>query len=329
MKHVTEVKKIIKSKWPKVKIKSIKEFPEGYNNIAFDVKLSNGDYVIKLIKLKGYETYSLKQKHLRTLVRRKFKDFPIPKIIKSDFSKRLIDKPYIIAEKMDGKSLQSTHKKIPNKKELYSEIGELYGKLHSFKLKNYGELDSSLKIIKKYSSWYLENCKNVEKLFEKIEANKLLSNKAIEEYKKFFEKNKYLLKKEIGPRLCHGDAAQTNILIRKSGNGYVVSGIIDFEFARSSGVTKELFHGLRTFEKKWEYKESLVEGYSKWGKLPKEWEKLVLLYYWMGNLGQLTRIKKMKWRNLNEEDTKKRKKELRSKALLTLRKTAKEIGVMK
>jgi Ser/Thr protein kinase RdoA (MazF antagonist) len=328
VKHATEIKKIIKVKWPNAKIKSIREFPEGYNNIAFDVKLSNGNYVIKLIKLKGYEKYSLKQKHLRTLVRKKFKDFPIPKIIKSDFSKKLIDKPYIIAEKIEGKSLQSAHKGILNKKELYSEIGELYGKLHSFKLKKYGELDPSLKIIKKYPSWYLENCKNVEKLFEKIGLNRLLSDKSLERSREFFKKNKYLLKKELGPRLCHGDAAQTNILVKKLRSKYTVSGIIDFEFANASGITKELFSGLRTFEKKWEYKESLVEGYSKWGKLPKEWEKLALFYNWMGNLGQLARIKKMKWRKLNEEDTKKRKRELRSKALLTLRKTAKIIEVI-
>ena len=86
----SDVRKIILYKWPKAKIKYIKEFPEGYNNLAYDVRLGSGDYVIKLLKIKGYENLTLKQNHICSLVRKKFKDFPIPKIIKSDFSKKLV-----------------------------------------------------------------------------------------------------------------------------------------------------------------------------------------------------------------------------------------------
>ncbi|MBT3438589.1 aminoglycoside phosphotransferase family protein [Candidatus Woesearchaeota archaeon] len=328
MSKYSDVKKIILENFKETKIKSIKEFPEGYNNVAYDVRLKDGDYVIKIIKLKGFETYVLKQNKLRTLIRKKFKDFPITRIIKSDYTKKLIDRPYIIAEKLDGNSLRSSYKKINNKEEIFEEIGELYGKLHSFKMKSYGELLPSLKLIKTYKSWYNENCKKVKKIFIKIEENKLLSNNALKKNKSFFDKNKYYLKKEIGPRLCHGDASLTNILVKKAGNKHVVSGIIDFEFCRSSGITQELFSGLRKPDRKYEYKDSLVKGYSRYNKLPKEWEQLLCIYKWISSLDRLTQIKGMSWRNLDKKRTDERKKNLRRESLQNLRNMEKRLEIL-
>jgi Ser/Thr protein kinase RdoA (MazF antagonist) len=322
----SEVRKIIFEAWPKAKIKSLKEFPEGYNNLAYDVRLDNGDYVIKLLKIKGYEKYVLKQKHIRTLVRKKFKEFPIPKIIKSDFSKKLVDKPYIIAEKIDGNSFLSEYNNVNNKADLNEQIGELYGKLHSFKFETYGELDHSLKPIKTYKNWYLEKIKQTRKFIKKIEENKILPPKKTEEIKEFFEDKKTLLKKEVGPVLCHGDSSHTNILVKKIGNMHIVTGIIDFEFARSSGPVQELFYGIRTFNRKFKYRKSLVQGYTKWNKLPEEWEELANLYSWMANIEQLTRINKMKWRNLDETKTKARKKEIKRDNLLELNRVMKELN---
>jgi len=37
-----------------------------------------------------------------------------------------------------------------------------------------------------------------------------------------------LLKKEVGPCLCHGDASDVNIIVDKTDKGYNVKGIIDF-----------------------------------------------------------------------------------------------------
>jgi|TARA_Y100000310_G_C20528540_1_gene737305 Ser/Thr protein kinase RdoA (MazF antagonist) len=325
MSKYSDVKRVILENFTKCKIKSIKEFPEGYNNIAYDVRLDEGDYVIKIIKLKGYETYVLKQNKIRKLVRSKFKNFPIAKIIKSDYTKKIIDRPYIIAEKLEGKSVLKSYKEVNNENEIFEEIGELYGKLHSFRMESYGELDPNLNLIKTYKSWYLENCKKVKKIFEKLEERKLLSPKTLKQNRDFFESIKQLLKKEIGPRLCHGDASLTNILAKKNNKKYVVSGIIDFEFSRSSGIVNELFSGLRTPDRKLEHKEDLVRGYLRYNKLPKDWEKLVYLYKWISYLNRLSSINGMKWRNLNEEQTIERKKNMRKESLLNLRKMQKRL----
>src|SRR3989344_752308 len=302
MVEYPNVKKVVQANFPKSKIKSI------------------SDFVVKLIKIKGYEKYVLKQKKIRSLVRKKFNDFPIARIIKSDYSNTIIDNPYIILEMVDGESLQGVYSKIKNKERLYEEIGQLYGKLHSIKMKSYGELDSNLNIIKKYKSWYNSNSNESRKILEKIKKNKLLPKKTIVQNEDYFKKNKYLLKEEFGPCLCHGDVADTNIIVKKVGKEYYVSGLIDFEFSRSSGATQELFNGLRSFDKKYSHRGSLVKGYIKWSKLPQDWEKLIFFYHWMANLKQLTKIKGMKWRNLNDKDTVERKKNLRKKSIAELKK---------
>jgi len=329
MSKYSDIKKVILENFPKYKIKSIKEFPEGYNNIAYDVRLDKGNYVIKIIKLKGYETYVLKQNKIRKLVRSKFKNFPIAKIIKSDYTKKIINRPYIIAEKLEGKSVLKSYKEISNEKEIFEEIGELYGKLHSFKMDSYGELDPNLNLIKTYKSWYLQNCKKVKRIFEKLEERNLLSPKTLKQNKDFFESTKQLLKKEIGPRLCHGDASLTNILAKKADKKYVISGMIDFEFSRLSGIVNELFSGLRTPDRKLEHKEDLIRGYLKYNELPKDWEKLVYLYKWMSYLNRLSLIDGLKWRNLNEEQTIQRKKNMRKESLLNLRKMQKKLESVK
>ena len=99
MSKYSNIKKIIKKNFPKSKVKYIKEFAEGYNNVAYDVRIDENDYVIKIIKLKGFEDYALKQNKFRKIAQSKFKDYPIAKIIKSDYTKKIIDKPYLIVEK--------------------------------------------------------------------------------------------------------------------------------------------------------------------------------------------------------------------------------------
>lgn len=324
MSKYSDVKKVIKKNFSKSKIKSIKEFPEGYNNVAYDVRLDSGDYVVKLLKIKGYEEYVLKQNKLRKLIRTKFKDFPIAKIIKYDFSKKLIDKPYIVLEKIEGKSMRASVDKINNKSEVFEEIGELYGQLHSFDLETYGELDPDLNLIKTYRSWYKKNCQKVEEVFNRIEERNMLSPKTFKQNKDFFYKHKYLFKREIGPKLCHGDASLTNILVKKVGKKHVVSGIIDFEFSRASGVVYDLSAALAPDEDV-NLNEDLVRGYLKYNKFPKDLEKLTYFYRWMNCINRLSSIPEMRWRNLDEKKSIMRRKRIRKGFLTNLRKMQKRL----
>ena len=50
MVKIDIIKRIFLLNFPNSKIESIEEFSEGYNNLAFDVKLDIGDFVFKKIK---------------------------------------------------------------------------------------------------------------------------------------------------------------------------------------------------------------------------------------------------------------------------------------
>jgi Ser/Thr protein kinase RdoA (MazF antagonist) len=314
------IEKIFLLEFPDSKIEHIEEFPEGYNNLAFDVKLDIGEFIFKIIKLGEKRQLALKQEKLRKLLGKKFKKISIAKIIKSDYSKKEFDFPYLITEKIKGTSLKDSYNDISNKEEIFESMGEFYGKLHSFSFPTYGELDSNLELFNPYSNWFERKCEKIEETFSKIEKNHLLTKENLKLNKRFYEKNKIILKKENKPCLCHGDFSNTNIIVDKIKDKFVVNGIIDFEFVRSGGAVEELFNGFEFSLQKLDFKESLIKGYSKYSKLPKDWEKLVTFYQWVKNLNRISNIDSMSWRNLTDEETIKRKKKLKKKTFDSLKK---------
>lgn len=310
------IENIILNNWKDAKINYIKEFSEGYNNVAYDVNFINNDkeynYVIKIIKISTKNI--LKQKYFRKLIK-KHTNINIPKIIKYDFNKTIIDMPYVILEKVEGVSLDSVYENILNKEKIFEELGELYGKIHTIKLNKYGKLNSKLDVSFSYENWYEKKCKEINKIFSIINNNKNLSNEKIKINKEFFEKNKYLLKFETKPCLCHGDSAFSNIILKKINDKYHLSGIIDFEFCNGGGAIEDLFKSVNSFNRLFEYKKSLEKGHSKYMKLSKNWEKLAKFYHWMKVLEQISIIDKMSWRNLNKAQTEERRNKLKIRNL--------------
>ena len=72
--------------------------------------------------------------------------------------------------------------------------------------------------------------------------------------------------------------------------------------------------------KKLYFKESLIKGYTKYSKLPENWEKLVIFYQWIKNINRISNIDTMTWKNLNEIEIVKRKENLKIKTLDSLKK---------
>lgn len=324
MKYEKEVKIIIKKHFKNQEINYIKEFSEGYNNVAYDVKINSKLYVIKILQLKDMEKFVLKQEIIRKLLKNKFKNYPIPKIIIQDFTKKIINKPFIIAEQIEGNSFLEKYKEVTNKEEVFEEIGELYGKLHTIRFKKFGDLDEKLKPFKIYSNWFEHINEYVEKIFDKIKTKKIVPKEFIKKCEEYFNNKKHILKKENEPVLIHGDSSLSNILVKKEKNKFVVSGLIDFEFSRVETKTKDLFKGIRTFDKKWKYKENIIKGYLKYNTISNSWKELALFYNFIENLKQIQRIPQSRWRNLNEEETKIRRKQLIEKSMKIIIKRIKD-----
>lgn len=306
--------------FPNEKILKIKEFNEGYNNLAFDIKLESREVVFKKIKLLDEKKLGLKQEKIRTLIQTKYMNFPIAKILYSDFSKKIVDFSYIIIEKIPGTSLKESFDKIKNKKEIFEKYGELYGMFHSFKFDEYSELDSYLIPKNSFSNWFENKCIIIEKIFEKIKLNNSLDEEEININWIFYLKYRNLLKLETKPCLCHGDASNTNIIVNKiNWKKFEINGIIDFEFTRVGGAIEDLFAGFEFSEQKFEYKEDLIKGYLKYSDLPKNWEQLFYFYQWFKNLNRISNLPNLSWRQLNKKETIERKKLMKNKCLASLK----------
>lgn len=306
-----EIKQLINNIFPKEKILEIKEFEEGYNNVAYDIKLEKRSIVFKKIKLLEDKKLALKQKVLKELLQNKYPNFPIADIIYDDYSKKEVDYSFIILEKIEGDSLKKAYNKIKNKDKLFEQYGELYGMFHSFKYEQYPELNYKLEQRHTYNSWQEKKENEINKMFERLKEDNILSKEQIEKEFQFYQKHKNLLALESEPRLCHGDASNTNLIIENQ----LINGIIDFEFARVSGIIEDLFSGFDFGDEKFKHKTSIVKGYSKYSELPKDWERLYYFYTWMKNLSRLSKLKFHKWRNLDESQTIKRKEIMRNNCL--------------
>ncbi len=306
-----EIKQLLTKIFPNEKILEIKEFEEGYNNVAYDIKLENKGIVFKKIKLLEDKKLALKQKALKELLQNKYPNFPIADIIYDNYSKKEVNYSFIILEKIEGKSLKKVYNKITNKEKLFEQYGEIYGMFHSFKYEKYSELNYKLEQRHSYESWQEKKENEINKMFERLKEDNIISEEQIETESQFYQKHKHLLSLESEPRLCHGDASNTNLIIKNN----LIHGIIDFEFARVSGTIEDLFSGFDFGDEKFKYKTSIVKGYSKYNELPENWERLYYFYTWMKNLSRLSKLKSHKWRNLDEPQTIKRKDTMRNNCL--------------
>lgn len=315
MKNLEKVNIIIKLNWPQAKKHSISEFTEGFNNHAYDVNIDGSEFVIKLIK--NSSCSFLKHNIFTELV--KDKNINVAKIINYDLNNKQIGVPYIITEKLEGISLESEFNSLNNKEEIFEQIGELYGKIHSINFKKYGELNSNSNLIQTYDDWYKKQCHEVEKILAKIENKNLFETKLIQNIKNYFEENKHLLKYESDPCLSHGDAAFSNIIIKKENNKYVLNGIIDFEFSSSGGMVMDLFNSVKYFKEKYKYKQHIVKGHQKYSKLPEHWEELAIFYYWKNIIEQISVSDELHWRNLNKKQNEERQNKLKNRNILKLK----------
>ena len=297
------INEILQQTFPGQKILSCEEFQLGYNNQSYDVKTSSGNYVVKLLRLDPEKKLVLKQPKIKELL----PELPLSNIIVAT------DK-YIVLEKIEGQSLKLVYEEVENKEQLFEEIGEFYGKLHSSTFDAYGFFDKDLQLENSYTDWYAHSTAAIEKHLQAIAIDEAFLAKQRE----FFEQKKEVLKHESSPVLCHGDSSFANMIVRKEQDGWHLQGVIDFEFAMASGMVYDLFKGLRSYKGKRDYRQHLVRGHEKHTKLPDEWEDLMVFYSWLNYIQELQRIPKMKWRNLTEDEAQQRRHDNKNHAIRML-----------
>jgi len=304
---------IIESIGETVLDKDIKECKEGYNSQVFDIKTSERELIIKIITKS--EESAKKDINIRKFLSEKIPRFQIPNTIMFDNTKKIVPFTYMILSKINGLTLGKAYTMIADKEIFFEQLGELKGELNSIKNNYFGDLDSNLEIKYKHKKWLSFIETRFTKQIKKIKTGEMYNNKLIIELINFWELNKTILNQDIGPCFCHGDTSQSNILVTDSKE---VSGIIDFEYARWGGGIHDLFSSVRksTFI---DHADSIIKGYSRKITPPKNWRELMYFYQWLSNIDILSKIKKMKWRDLSNYQIKERKKNIKEKTLYQIK----------
>ncbi|MFX0140826.1 MAG: dihydrodipicolinate synthase family protein [Candidatus Hodarchaeota archaeon] len=211
---------------------------------------------------------------------------PVGNLIYYDETKQLIPYLFSIQEYIHGKSLENLYSKYKgeifsfNKSKflnLFSDIGEILGKLHNIKFNSFQPDIYNLGNEAK-SDW--SEIINSEFEDQIQEAKKYKFNQE-KEMKDYIKEHFYLLEDETEPILIHNDFQWKNIIIKDDPIKFQIKGIIDFDswrigvraqdFVRMENITfKSINHK--------DIKLKFYEGYQKFCKIDEDFYKKIDLY---------------------------------------------------
>lgn len=266
---------VIERIYPNSRIKYIRKFKKGLINETYETKINDKALVLRIYPKDFWKIK--KEKYLYNLIRKKT-NVPVPKIIKTG-------RNYLLMSKIEGKEL-----KIKDKS-LIKKAGELLAKIHSIKFPYYGWIISN-EIKPKFKNWLDFINYDIELKFRKIpDSYSNLKN----DIKDIINKNKSLLTIKTKPCLLHKDYHASHIII----NNKRINGIIDIEWAISGhnefDITKSC---LWMFDKKPELEKIFLEGYKRYGRISREFNKrkgLYKIFHLLSSLSFSYECKNKKW----------------------------------
>ncbi|MDD5259575.1 MAG: aminoglycoside phosphotransferase family protein [bacterium] len=158
-------------------------------------------------------------------------EIPVPKLLFSDFSRKMIDRDYIISEFVEGYSA-FYHQKYLAKQEMdhiYRELGDYARRIHSLENKEqWFGYPPPFARDKKWSDFIAQYVRSLE---EDLNRHPYLSLPKEYSLSDITKKLVPQLDKVKTPRLIHGDLWLRNILIRKEHGCYKISAILDWDRA--------------------------------------------------------------------------------------------------
>lgn len=152
-----------------------------------------------------------------------FKDkIPVPKIIVSDASKSLLDKYYMIYEKVSGDNLYSKWHLLNNedRKDIVTQLCNIIKSINTTEYKSFADHFK----VNKDINWNNLKCNSLKAKLNNIRLNKILENQFISKIEDYIENNHHtLFEEKIG--LTYFDLHFDNVLV----SGNKVTALLDFE----------------------------------------------------------------------------------------------------
>lgn len=204
-------------------------------------------------------------------------DMKCPKIIEQGTLEN--EKEWLIIEAFEGEPFERVKDKIASENQLkiFESMGEELGKMHSFKkFTCFGRLDEKGNCSSDIKSYYEAHIKSCENAAKEIMKQELPQKELLINATKIIRDNYYLVKKEKEARLCHNDFDGRNVLVKRQGDNWVVSAVIDFEGCGAGYKDEDL---LNLYQKYFihnsDLEKAFLKGYSKFSYIEDDFYEVI------------------------------------------------------
>lgn len=217
----------------KTGILGIEENTQGWFNALYDVQLDTGHSVfLKMAPpdetpILRYEKDLLKTEMEVLKLFNETSKVPVPKLLFSDCSRKLVDTDFFIMEKLKGSSLGQLQESLDDAslKKIDFDKGEINHQINKITGSEFGLYGSAHK---KFPTWYEAFTNMVEYILLDAEDFGVSLLESPEKIMDIFCRNKAALDLVTKPSLCHWDLHDGNIIIDSHGK---ISGLIDCDRA--------------------------------------------------------------------------------------------------
>lgn len=240
--------------------------PVGNHNLkrhlVYQIDIKDGDkFIFKL-----YYRDRRRSREIASLKLLENSGVKCPKIFK--YGNLLNGSQWLITKFIEGDLLDKVMGEISqdNRLNIFEEIGEELGKLHSFRTFDFfGEWDEEGKSVKNIKNYYdhfvLGMERTINEVLEQDLPDKCILINAIEIIRDNYEKFNI----KIEARLMHNDFDGRNILVKENSGVYKLSGIIDFEGSYPGNADENLIQlYYRYFLDNKHYEKAFFKGYKKY-----------------------------------------------------------------
>lgn len=207
----------------------IRELKEGYFNIAYQVRLSDRDVVLKIAPSPETEVMTFEKNimfsevdSMKMVAQRT--EVPVPEVLFYDSSRDVADREYFFMEMLEGKSLSSISDVLPEeqKQRIYYDMGRYTAMLNGItgeRFGYYGQPD------RQGEDWYEVFRDILRDPFADAERKGIAMPVKEDETLELLERDRALFGAVKTPRFVHWDIWAGNVFIADG----QIRGIIDFE----------------------------------------------------------------------------------------------------
>lgn len=224
------ITKMVEKHFTPLKMAYFHELTEGYFNMAYEIRLSNGKQLILKIapspqtRVMTYEKNIMFSEVEAMRMAARTGGIPVPEILGYDDSRTICDSPYFFMEKLEGTSLHSVKAGLPPEQveSIYMETGRINRKINDIPCPAFGypgqrEFQGK--------DWFSVFCRMMAAGVKDAEQGKVDLKIPVDELWRCLERDRSIFEEVDQPKLVHWDCWDGNIFVR-SGR---VTGIIDWE----------------------------------------------------------------------------------------------------